>query len=257
MQPSLYLGIEISGGRQPFTYVALDSELHLHAVGRAGLDELLAFTSGLHTALAALNAPSRLSLRRFQAGDQSSAAARKGGLRLAEQQLQLPGLNLPRIPTSEDEGPLWMRRGFLLYRRLEEIGYQPFPADDAPLQWLETQAEAAYWVLLDRVPLPAGSFESRLQRQLVCYDLHLPVSDPMDFFEEITRFRIRHGTLPLEHILTGAELNAMIAAYAAWVVIKQPEKAYWLGTPEEGEIVLPEKPRQEIDTTSTERPSQE
>ena len=39
----------------------------------------------------------------------------------------------------------------------------------------------------------------------------------MEFFEEVTRHRLRHGILPLEKLYTPGELDALTAAYLAWL----------------------------------------
>jgi hypothetical protein len=61
----------------------------------------------------------------------------------------------------------------------------------------------------------------------------------MDFFLEITRHKLMQGDLPLEHILTFDELNALAAAYIAWLAAHQPEDIICLGHPDEGMLILP------------------
>lgn len=57
----------------------------------------------------------------------------------------------------------------------------------------------------------------------------------MDFFEEITRWRLLRGLLPLEKIFSADELNALICAHVAWRAAHQPESLRWQG----GQIALP------------------
>ena len=78
-----------------------------------------------------------------------------------------------------------------------------------------------------------------MQRQLALHDQKVRVSDPMDFFEEITRFRLLHGILPLNELHTAGELDALIAAYTAWKAATQPEGVLLLGDAEEGQVLLP------------------
>jgi hypothetical protein len=58
-------------------------------------------------------------------------------------------------------------------------------------------------------------------------------------FEEITRHRLMHGILPLDTIYSPGELDALVAAYTAWLAGTHPEQITSLGAPEEGQIVLP------------------
>lgn len=83
----------------------------------------------------------------------------------------------------------------------------------------------------------------RVQRQLIAFDLDIPVVDAMNFFEELTRFRVKNGNVPLEMILPIHELNAWIAAYTAWICWKQPNQLAVLGDETEGKIYLPARPK--------------
>ncbi len=44
------------------------------------------------------------------------------------------------------------------------------------------------------------------------------IKDPMEFFEEITRHRLLKGVLPEEFIYSAEELDAMVAAFTAYMV---------------------------------------
>jgi hypothetical protein len=81
--------------------------------------------------------------------------------------------------------------------------------------------------------------EGRLQRQLVLYEQGLGIRDPMDFFEEITRYKLLKGILPIDQIYTIEELDAIAAAYTAYVFGRHPERTIKLGDPDEGQVVLP------------------
>jgi hypothetical protein len=61
----------------------------------------------------------------------------------------------------------------------------------------------------------------------------------MNFFEEITRHRLRLGVMPMEYIYHPEQLDALIAAYTAWMAVKQPGGTMRVGGKEEGFIVLP------------------
>jgi uncharacterized small protein (DUF1192 family) len=61
----------------------------------------------------------------------------------------------------------------------------------------------------------------------------------MRIFEEITRYKIMHGKLPLEGLYSVEELEALIAAYTAWKAALESDEITRLGDPKEGEIILP------------------
>jgi hypothetical protein len=162
------------------------------------------------------------------------------------------------VEAKEDECPGWMRMGFRLFHRLEELGYrlmtgnatnnapQEYPASedvheiDSPKRTLmEVYPYAFYTVLLGQTPFPKYSLEGRLQRQLVLYEHKVKIPDPMRFFEEITKHKLLRGVLPTEELYLPGELDALAGAYTAWQAILHPDQIKILGDPLEGEVILP------------------
>lgn len=237
-----YLGIDPGGGRPPFTYAALDADLHLLALGKGRLADVLAFAAGQGRALVAINAPPQpaavLDPQPSLTG--MSASPAPAGQRPAERQVRERGWPIYRTPPRLDEAPPWMRRGFALYQRLYDLGYHPYPQPEAARQWLEVPAEAAFTALLGQPLLPAHHLEGRWQRQILLADAGLGIQDPMRFFEEITRHRLRRGQLPLHLIYAPGELNALVAAFTAWLIAHHPDRVLILGDPESGQVVLPQ-----------------
>lgn len=132
--------------------------------------------------------------------------------------------------------------GFNLYESLTNLEYKGFPAENSTRQWQESQSETFFYALLGAIPFEANSLEGRIQRQLALYDRDLPVSDPMTFFEEVTRYRLLHSILPTEKIFSPPELTALAMAYVSWLSIHQPQDLTHLGSPEEGQITVPMLP---------------
>lgn len=56
---NLFIGVDPSGGRKPFTYAALDQHAHLVALKEGEVEDALAFLGGQRGAIVAVNAPSR------------------------------------------------------------------------------------------------------------------------------------------------------------------------------------------------------
>jgi hypothetical protein len=104
---------------------------------------------------------------------------------------------------------------------------------------MEVYPHAGYTVLLKHIPFIKKTLEGRLQRQLLLHSLSIAVPDPMRIFEEITRYKIIHGTLPLEGLYSVEELEALMAAFTAWKAALEPQEITRLGDPREGEIILP------------------
>jgi predicted RNase H-like nuclease len=98
---------------------------------------------------------------------------------------------------------------------------------------------AAYAALLEVLPFPKYALEGRLQRQLVLYEHKVRLPDPMLVFEEITRFRLLKGILSLDQLYHAGELDALAAAYTAWMAANHAEQVSLLGDAQEGQIVLP------------------
>ena len=207
-QPAVYIGIEPGSSHKAGALVVLDDHQTIQAQGRGDLAGVLAFTAGVASAVVAVNAPA-------QAGP-------------VESDVLEPGVWSYQTPAA-------LRRGQELHRRLAGMGYSAYPAPDSQRQILQAPAEAAYKSLLEQRPLEPHTLEGRLQRQLVLADCGVKVPDAMDFFEEITRWRLLRGLLPLEKIFSADELNALICAHVAWRAAHQPESLRWQG----GQIALP------------------
>ena len=240
-----FIGIDPTAGRRPFVYTALDGDLRLLALGQGGIDDVLAFVAGQRQAAVAVCAPRQPNLRLMQRSDireQLTPPPRPGrwtNFRLAEYLLRQHNISSPKTPSQEKESPNWMRMGFTLFRRLDGLGYQAYPAQDRPRVSLEVYPHACFTALLGQAPFPKYTLEGRLQRQLALHEQKLNVPDPMRYFEEITRHRLLKGVLPDETIYTPGELDALGAAYTAWKAVLHPEQVTCLGDPNEGQIVLP------------------
>ena len=247
-----FIGIDPTAGRKPFTFAALDAECRLLALDGCELDEVLAFVGGQEAVTVAVNAPSapnlglvkkKLEAQSLTPGNGSPTSGhhypRGVDMRMAEHELRQRGILVSPTPARAESCPEWIQLGFMLYRKLEGMGFQPYPAANATHQWLETHPHAAFCALLGQLPLSKPSLEGRLQRQLALYELGVGIKDPMGFFEEITRHRLVKGIFPLEAIYTPEGLDALVAAYTAYVAANKPVEVLFIGPKEEGRIALP------------------
>lgn len=246
----VFLGIDVGMGPKPVTFVALDPDQQALAIGEGDVADALAYAAGQTAgALVAVNAAAHPNKGRMTRPDVRRSLTPPPGkgkfsaLRQVEYELIQAGMDIPETPASAGRSLPWVRRGFTLVEKLEAIGYQSYPCDDSTPDgaryWLETNANAAFCSLIQVGPLEAGTLEGRIQRQLVLRDEELDVPDAMDFFEEITRFKILKSSLPTKNIFSQPEINAWMAAHTAWLVANQPERTQKYGEPEEGVIFLP------------------
>ena len=237
---SAFIGIEITSGRRPFLYAALDDDLNLLALTIASLDNLLAFVGNFPSARVAVNTPSKLARgERRKRPAKESALAPSGEMRAAEHELRERGILVPKTPSSSTLCSTQIKNGLMLYKRLEKMGARAYPDDSASLLWLETNAHACFCVLLGQVPMRRRALLGCIQRQIILYDAGLQIQEPMDFFEELTRHRLLTGQLPTERVHTPDELDALAAAYTAWVSAKRPLELTRLGANEDGYMILP------------------
>ena len=243
--PSTYVGLDPTAGRTPFTYAALDEQGRLLALDQGDEQAVLAFLGGQQQVVAAICAPlapnqglmARPEVR--QALQPTPRPGRWVNCRVAEYLIRQHGIRMYLTPSDEAACPAWQRNAFRLVRALREMGFQPYPAAEAPHQYLEVYPHACYTVWLGHAPFPKASLEGRIQRQLVLQDVGLEVPDPLRVFEEITRYRLLQGTLPLENLYRPEELDALAAAWTAYQAVTRPEQVTRLGDPREGAVVLP------------------
>ncbi len=248
-----FIGVEANRERAyPFTYAAIDRDLTIRALGRGNIKDAFAFLAGQESALAAINSPISTSkglLKREEIREKLSSKSRLGrwaNLRLVEYELLERGVHVPRTPGSLKGSPRWMKLGFRLFEEIGKLGYRSYPGADSSKEYFECQGEAAFWNLLGHAPLKQHTLEGRLQRQLALQLCGIPVPDAMLFFEEITRHHLLQSTLPLDNLYSNEELNALAAAYTAWLACNQPDMLIRIGHEVEGYIYLPDQPVQEI-----------
>lgn len=243
---SAYIGIDPTSSHKSFTYAALDKDLNLIALSDGEMEDVTAFLAGQKSATVAINAPAGVNhglVRDKLKKDMLSPLKKIRGaeFRLAEYELREHGITVSGTPSSAALSPAWIQMGFDLYRKLEKLGFVKYPNEESKHLLLETHPHACYCVMIGQPPLSKPSLEGRLQRQLVLYERGVKLKDPMDFFEEITRHKMLHGVWPLELLYLPEQLDALVAAYTAWLAVNKAEKTISVGDEREGRIVLPEK----------------
>jgi hypothetical protein len=101
---------------------------------------------------------------------------------------------------------------------------------------IECVPEVCYQAWLEGEVLAAKSLLGRLQRQLCLFNLGVDISDPMDFFEEITRHRVLHGLVDEGGVWTANQVQCNAAAFLAWQLIHQSDRLVGLGLRRRGTL---------------------
>lgn len=248
---TIFIGIDPTTGARPMAYAALDQDLRLLALDEGTLDEITAFVGGQKTAFVAVCSPRRPNqglMKNEEIRSQLKPVPRPGrwlGYRVAEYELRQHNIHIMRTCGKAQKCAKWIRKGFEVYRKLEALGckeypsFEPLPSGKIPSQILEVYPHGAYTSLLGQLPFPKKSLEGRLQRQLILHNQGLDIPDPMRIFEEITRYRILKGVLSLDRLFKATHLDALVAAYTAWVAATSPKELSLYGHPDEGQIVFP------------------
>lgn len=241
---TLFVGVDATSSHKSYTFAALDKGMNLVALADGELDDVTAFLGGQASAIVAINAPSGVNrgiVREKKKEMFKPLKTRASGFRMAELELRDRGIAVSGTPSTISVCPAWIQAGFALYRKLEKMGFKKYPTENAPHQIMESQPHAAFCVMAGAVPQSKPSLEGKIQRQLLLFEAGVRIKDPMDFFEEITRHKMLKGNWPLDLLYQPEQLDAMVAAYTAWMSIHKPDNISSIGDPTEGSIVLPEK----------------
>ncbi len=244
---AVYVGISPSAGVRPMHYAALDADLHILALDHGDLERVLAFVAGHEKAVVAVNAPQApnrgLMLNPEIRRKYNLRPGREtwGKWRVCEFELRRSNIRLYNTPDKEQAARRWMQNGFKLFRRLVDLGYQQFILEEelSPRTMLEVQPHAAFTAMLGVRPFLKRTLEGRMQRQLVLYLEGMDIPNPLHALEEITRHHLLSGHLPLADLYEQEPLDALVAAYTAYLVGDSPERISQIGDAEEGLITLP------------------
>ena len=120
-----------------------------------------------------------------------------------------------------------------LRKKLGQAGFTPFAKRDGELQWCETRTEECFRAFQPKL-LPRRTLDGRIQRALILYEEGLRFDDPMDYYEEITRHKLLQGILRAETIYSTRQLDALAAAYLAWMAENRPGQVVI-----RGDLILP------------------
>lgn len=242
-----FVGVKSTAGKRPMHFAVLDGKLKIRVLDKGDLEMLLALIAGLDDPVVAISAP-----QKPNTGVMSRAAVRRRSnldpdgttwtqWRLCEYELRRRNIRLYNTPSEKDEAPRWVQNGFVIYRRLEEMGFSLINPDDPvePRTMIEVQSHTSYTVLLERRPFLKKTLQGRLQRQLVLHLEGLDVHNPTEILDAIDREHLLRGNLPLDDLCSTEELDSLVNAYTAFLVMSNPERVSHVGDRHEGLISVP------------------
>lgn len=243
----VYVGIDPKAGLRPIDFAATDGRKRIIALDRGDMESVLAYIAGFDAVLVAVAAPQSPN----QGLMRKAAIRRRYNLRadghtwakwrVCEYELRQRNIRLYNTPDTMEAAPRWVQNGFIFYRRLNEMGFQPYShgVEFGRHTYLEVSPHACYSVLLERRPLLKRTLEGRMQRQLLLYLEGHAVANPLYVLEEITRHHLLTGNLPLKGLCESDPLDAIVAAYTAFLTGEEPERVCQVGEKDEGLITVP------------------
>ncbi len=242
-----YMGIDPTAGRRPLDYAVIDKRKQILALDQGDIESVLAFVAGLENvivAIAAPQAPNQGLMRQPEIRRRNNLKADGNTWtkwRVCEFMLRRCNIRLYNTPADEQKAPGWVRNGFHLFRRLRDLSFQAYHVGDEAKghSFIEVSPHACYSVLLEHRPLLKRTLEGRMQRQLVLYQEGLDVFNPLRVLEEMTRHHLLTGNLPLDGLYEADPLDALVAAYTAYLVDEELNQVSQVGEAQEGLITLP------------------
>jgi len=196
----IFAGIDISSGRKPITFVVLDGNLKVVLLERCDISYPTAHLEQYKRALLGVNMLSRGRIRSSQRGQKICVDIKK---------------------------------------KIIQAGLKPYLTSNAPKQWVETNPLECFRSLSGQALQSRRTLGGLIQHALILYDQGLQINDPMAFFGEITRSDLMAGVMPMELLYSSSELDALAAAYVAWMLINKPAQVDLTKERGEGMILIP------------------
>ncbi len=239
MDTYTFVGIDVNNRPPYYHLAAIDSQLHFRSELTGDWEELTQFLSKTDKLIIGINAPLSINTGYLtQSNLPKHHPGRWPNCRRVEFELAQHGAPVYFTPNDPHKMPAAMSRGFTMSRQLIDLGYE-LSVNQTEKSLIEVPADAAFWSIMQGEMIDQNQLLGRIQRQMILYELGFHLPDPMEFFEEITRFKIKMGSIPLDLMLTPQQLNARIVAYTAQQLWKNPERVAKLGYQQEGYLYLP------------------
>ena len=123
-----------------------------------------------------------------------------------------------------------------LVKEIAQAGFKPYLSDHACRQWVETYPLECFSDLTEQALLPRRSIRGRVQRAAILYDQGVQIKNPRNILED--GHRLTSGTTR-NTLHTPSELDALIAAGIAWMLVNRPVKIDLTREPDRKMISIP------------------
>ncbi|MBX4268453.1 DUF429 domain-containing protein [Clostridium estertheticum] len=226
-----FIGVDVH--KEKLTVASIDEKLNIEFIDNMIPDGLLNYLKNKEVSVIAVDAPYKLNYG-FMNNDQYRMTLNcklKGhyNKKVSEYELSRRGINPFSTPGSMDEitgWKGWIKTGFNLYTRIEELGYIEISDrkyNNTIQGFIEVFPHACFTVLLEYIPSPKDTDKGLKER--------------FDILE-------KSGFKGLEKILFGSgrhgktdKLDALVAAYTGYLTYIG--NVTFIGNVDEGQIVLP------------------
>ncbi|MCC6904972.1 MAG: DUF429 domain-containing protein [Anaerolineae bacterium] len=243
-EATAYIGVDITAGKRPATLAVLDEHLRIVELADLPFAEVVTHIEAFPRAVCAIDASSGVNAGLMASPDYRTRLNLEAGkrryhtYRVCEFELRRRGIGIYNTPVDSAQAKGWMQEGWRLYNALRHRGFVLYP-EDGHRRMFETHPHGVFTALIRKIPYAKSTLEGRLQRQAILFEQGVDVTDPMDIIDEWTRYHLMNGQIDLAEVLTHDRLDALAAAYTAWMVGREPERTCALGDLREGQIVLP------------------
>lgn len=240
----VFIGIDPTAGGRLHSFAVLDFRLHVLRLEKLRFDALIEAVDSYPAAICGVDAP--ISTGKGLMADREyrqrlgidAKSATYATYRVAEYELRRRRIGLYNTPQDPNAAPAWMKEGWRIYDSLRQHGYVEYPRTSSR-RMFETFPHGGFMTIIKRKPYAKSAVEGLLQRQMILFEEGVAVPDPMETLEEWTRHKVLEGELSRRGLYDHNQLDALMAAYTAYLADRQPNEVSSVGDPVEGMIVLP------------------
>jgi len=241
---SVYIGIDPTAGGRLHTLAVLDVRLKVARIEKVRFDALIEIIGEYPSVVVGIDAPiapgkglmADSDYRKRLGLDPKSTAY--NNYRVCEYECRRRRINLYNTPRKAEDAPRWMQEGWRIYDALRKLDFVEYPRSGAR-RLFETFPHGGFMTIIKRKPYSKSAVEGLLQRQMILFEEGIAVPDPMETLEEWTRHKVLAGDLSRGGLYDHDQLDALMAAYTAYLADQQPNEVCSIGDPVEGQIVLP------------------
>jgi len=116
-------------------------------------------------------------------------------------------------------------------KEIAQTGFKPYLSNHACRQWVETYPLECFGALTEQTLLPRRSIRGRVQRAAILYEHGMQINNPGDDHLNTDATRAT--------LYTPSELDALIAAGIAWMLVNRPVKIDLTRKPNQQMISIP------------------